>query len=309
MAGMIRTLVQMRSEARLRADMEYSTNVSDATVDRWLNQGIAKLYDLLIKSRGEEYYLRSVDFSTVAGVASYQLPPHFYKLLALDIVETDNYFACAPLNFQTERNYGLGVDGLYNINDTYRYMLQGNYIKLYPTPTEVRTMRLFYLPAAPELGVLDVLDLDFVHTSGSDIITVTGGVDNATGTDLSANNAAAMLWPGSTIQYPTPWTVAPIVTHVEGLSVYVSEAASSSATVTAKQVDNPAHWDGINGWEEFAVLDAAIKLVAREERDTSHLDAERAEQAQRIAASSPLRDFGAARTVQDVNNAPGLRRR
>lgn len=58
--------------------------------------------------------------------------------------------------------------------------------------------------------------------------------------------------------------------------------------------------DGVNGWEEYVVVDAAIKCMLKEESDPSQLVARRARLAKRIEDMSEERDVGQPDTIQDV---------
>ena len=57
--------------------------------------------------------------------------------------------------------------------------------------------------------------------------------------------------------------------------------------------------DGVNGWEEFIVIDAAIKCMHKEESDARHLQIEREQLRERIRMEAEARQLGATHTVQD----------
>lgn len=59
--------------------------------------------------------------------------------------------------------------------------------------------------------------------------------------------------------------------------------------------------DGINGWEEYVVIDAARKCLAKEESDTSFMIAEKEGLRQRIINAAARRDAGMPKTISDVN--------
>lgn len=59
--------------------------------------------------------------------------------------------------------------------------------------------------------------------------------------------------------------------------------------------------DGINGWEEYVVVDAARKCLAKEESDTSFMIAEKEGLRQRIINAAARRDAGMPKTISDVN--------
>lgn len=58
-----------------------------------------------------------------------------------------------------------------------------------------------------------------------------------------------------------------------------------------------------NGWEVFIVVDAAMKVLAKEESDTSALDRERSRILNRIEEAATDRDLGAPHQAVDVESA------
>jgi len=61
-------------------------------------------------------------------------------------------------------------------------------------------------------------------------------------------------------------------------------------------------FSGINGFEEYIVIDAAIKMLAKEESDTSEMFNEKLAIKLRIEQMANDRDVGQAATVQDTEN-------
>jgi hypothetical protein len=59
-------------------------------------------------------------------------------------------------------------------------------------------------------------------------------------------------------------------------------------------------YDGRSGWEEWVVLDSAIKCMSKEETDPSVLIAERTRCEERIKSQMKARDFARPDTVRDV---------
>jgi hypothetical protein len=59
--------------------------------------------------------------------------------------------------------------------------------------------------------------------------------------------------------------------------------------------------DGISGWTEYVIVDAAIKCMVKEESDPSALMAQKAGLLKRIEEAAGNRDEGAPPTVSDVN--------
>lgn len=60
--------------------------------------------------------------------------------------------------------------------------------------------------------------------------------------------------------------------------------------------------NGVNGWEEFIIIDAAIKMLAKEESDTSELTREKLLITARIKEMSENRDAGESFRVSDVRS-------
>lgn len=85
---------------------------------------------------------------------------------------------------------------------------------------------------------------------------------------------------------PTPDAAYPITVH------YVPTLADINDTTN--------QLDGINGWDEFVVLRAAIKCLAKEESDTSALMAELGAAKDRIVSMAPPRDIDKPLRVVDV---------
>lgn len=64
-------------------------------------------------------------------------------------------------------------------------------------------------------------------------------------------------------------------------------------------------FDGINGWEEFIIVDSAIKMLGKEESDTSLLERRRNALVKRIEEMKENRDAGLSFRVSDVNHFDG----
>jgi hypothetical protein len=61
--------------------------------------------------------------------------------------------------------------------------------------------------------------------------------------------------------------------------------------------------DGVNGWEEYVIVDAAIKALQKEESDVSVLMAQKQALLLRINDMAQNRDAGSPEKVTDVTNA------
>ena len=61
--------------------------------------------------------------------------------------------------------------------------------------------------------------------------------------------------------------------------------------------------DGINGWQSYIIIDAAIKCLQKEESDVSVLMAEKGAILNRIKSMAPRRDAGAPRKIADTTTS------
>ena len=90
------------------------------------------------------------------------------------------------------------------------------------------------------------------------------------------------LWPKPTQNGTIRVWYIPYLTHVTG----------SSDTV-----------EGINGWEDYVVVDCAIKCLSKEESDTSDLQLRKAELIKRIQSMADERDTANVDVIRDVRSS------
>jgi hypothetical protein len=209
------TLTDFILRSRERADMENSRFISDAELTRYINASISELYDLLIASRGENYYITSTTFSTSGGVDSYSLPAGMLKVMGVDLVRgTNEAYTLKSFKWQ-ERNQSREP---YFFNDSLnlRYQIRANEIVFSPVPKGGQTIKLWYVPAFQNLS---------------------GGSDS---------------------------------------------------------------FDGINGWEEYVIIDSAIKMKSKEESPVDELLLAKQEMKARILQASSGRDSTEPARVVDT---------
>ncbi len=207
-----RTLTQMRQEVRDLADEPDTGFVTNAMIDRWLNLGLRKVYEMAYMADPEAYDLTlSTAITTAAGTAEYTLPTLFWKLIKMEVQHSGSYTRLERLHL-----HSMGND-LDERAAPRRYLLRGRTsVRLYPTPDGVYPTRVWYIPA------FTVLTAD-----------------------------------GDT-------------------------------------------FDGINGWEEYGILDAAIKVRIKGESDSRELMALKAKIEQEIDERATERDVMGYTGIQDV---------
>src|SRR5574343_299109 len=217
------TLSAFRDRARQRADMVNSRFVTDAELNNYINASIDELYDLLIASRGENYYVKSYSFTTTTNVDSYALPEDFLKLMGVDYVtSTTQAITLKAFRWQEINRF---IQPFYNTrNYNLMYQVRGENLVFIPTPNGNQQIKLWYIPRA---------------------------------IDLSADTDS---------------------------------------------------FEGINGWEEYVVIDAAIKMRVKEESPVDELLLAKQDMKARILAASSGRDSGEpARVVDTDSNYAGFR--
>lgn len=215
---------------------DYLDTSTGGEVDRYINESIQDLYDIITEAMGQEYFLKSDTITTVAGVADYTISvadDDFYMLRGVDWESGDTKVPLRPYNFierhdddirwSTLRDPWGGVPlryRLYGAVDNTSPTTTGydHKIRFTPEPQSAETIRLWYIPHPPALD------------SDADV------------------------------------------------------------------------FDGFNGWEEYVIIDAAIKCLEKEDNDTSKLNQRKALLIQRIQALAPNRDMGANEYIADVES-------
>lgn len=213
------TLDTLRARVRARADMEGSAFVEDhqVSLDAFINGSLDALYDLILKFHGEDYFLTSEAFVTVASTATVALPSTFYKMRGIDLVVSGDTYDLKKFNFKERNTWKNGVT--YNAWDM-KYRIVGSTMLLVPTPTAVYSGTFWFHPVRTQMAI---------------------------GTDTCA--------------FP-------------------------------------------NGWEEWAVVHAAIKCKDKEESDISALVTDLKFETQRIEEAASGRDESEPERVADIE---GLR--
>lgn len=212
------TLAQFKQRSRERADMVNSKFISDSELSSYINASLTELYDLLLSSRGENYYIDSFSFTTIPGSDTYPLPVDFYKLMGVDYVTSSTQSITLKSFRWQERNrfrepfYNARI---YNL----MYQLRNNDLVFIPTPNGNQQIKVWYIPRSPEL----VADTDT--------------------------------------------------------------------------------FDGINGWEEYVVIDVAIKMKVKEESPVDALVFAKQKMEERIAALSSGRDSTEPARVVDTDRS------
>jgi hypothetical protein len=180
------TLADLRLQAKQRADLVDSQQVTDPEWRNYINKAMFELYDLLITVYEDYYVATPYQFVCDGTTFQYQLPngiiqyyngitpsvtftpQPFYKLMGVDMAlnnATNGYVTVNKFNFIDRNNFvypntASTIYGVFNL----QYRVIGNYLQFIPTPSAGQAIRVWYVPRLPEL--LQDTDITSVGISG-----------------------------------------------------------------------------------------------------------------------------------------------
>lgn len=144
------TLGELKTRVRELADLEDDLGfVDDSELVGHINRSLWALDDLLHKTWADYF---AVEFPTTFGGASYPLPIDFYKLVAVDVRDTDTVWYDLKPYMLAERN------ALRNITTpvlarAVKYRIIGRTLKFLPDMPAGTQAILTYYPEQPALAV------------------------------------------------------------------------------------------------------------------------------------------------------------
>lgn len=152
------TLLGLRTLARNQSDTENDPHVSDEEMNMWVNQSLLELYDLLIKSYGDDYFTATAEITADGTAALYALPngvlyggaPAFYKGI---LVETPapygvsgQYITLNRFNMREKNRFTPLTQMVIPASVMPRYRLAGSSLMLQPVPRSGMVFKLWYAP-------------------------------------------------------------------------------------------------------------------------------------------------------------------
>lgn len=297
------SLGSLRQQAQETADLENNPAVSTEAWNSFITNSYKTLYDMLTSAYGNDYYLATTYQFTTTTAQQYNLPDgspsyldssgnqavKFYKLLGVDL-----QYSASPSGFVTLKRFEFIERNKYAYPNTavnwygytnMRYRIEGNTLYLVPIPQAGQTVRMWYVPAPTNLQYR----LQGATVNASNVV---GSITDTTGLTIGMNITGSGVPANSTI------------TAVGSTTVTISQNANSSLTTSLLSMwtDNVLI-DGIAGWEQYVIVDAAIKAQNKQENDASALILERQAMVERINAMAEARDAGQAQHVSDVLGA------
>jgi hypothetical protein len=142
-----RTLAELQQEVYELADVDLAY-IDEPQMTRMINASLAELYDLVVASN-KDHYAESANISVVSGTDSYTLAADHYRLVGVDVYDGGAWHLMKRFNLH-ERNQ-LQDSEASDVNTSYRVV--GGALKLRPTPTWSGTVRVWYIPAPPQLSL------------------------------------------------------------------------------------------------------------------------------------------------------------
>lgn len=291
--------------------MQSSGFVSDTELNGYINNSYFELYDLIV-SRYEDYYSTLVEMTISTG-NSYTLPTDFYKLRGVDYDLNGNWIELRKWNFQ-DRNKFTQPNNILNYSQYRLYRVVGNEILLLPEDQANGNYRVWYVPRATAMadGVLATATLQALTYTSTDIYVsgdtisisyVGGGTAGLEVVDVIGEAITVTIEDGVStaqdiLQAVEAATALVIVTLISANIAQTTEPQTYLSGGSAR-----VNMDPINGWDEYIVIDSAIKCLQKEESDVSVLLSQKNAIIQRIEALANNRDAGEPERTTDITQA------
>lgn len=297
----------LRLQAQQRSDLENNPAVSTQEWNQYISQSYKELYDLLVASYGDEYEFALPYQFNLTQAQFYNLPdgsatylaqdasicPAFYKLCGVDLQYSGSptgWVSLKKFNFIDRNKYAypnstINTNGQTNL----KYRVMGNQLMLVPIPCAGQAMQIWYAPAPTSLTFWP----SCATTSSSAVVTVSDVRDLAVGMSCTGPGVATGVTISSINIGANQVTLSAVVTATQ--PVVILQFWIDSAVV-----------NGVSGWEEFIVIDAAIKASIKVENNiVEGLMAQKMAMKERIEGMAHGRDAGQAEHVSDLMSVQG----
>lgn len=148
------TLALLRGNVRRQCDIEGTDALArfpDVEVNDYVNRGVAALYRILVRSRGDQRFLSSTSITTVAGTSGYSLNAAFMTLISVEGTVDGR-----PIWFEAyqpeEHAFLADADSGWGSAPIYYAIRGGTTIDFLPTPQAVYSLTAWYVPAPTALS-------------------------------------------------------------------------------------------------------------------------------------------------------------
>ena len=143
------TLATLRTQCRDRFEIS-SDQVTDSTLNAWINAGYFKLYNHLLR-HAPDWYVSSDTQSLTSGTRSYNLPSGCFRVRRVDLLDGANQVSLQTYAFAEENVLQRASVAT---RSSYRYCVSGSTIRIAPLPTENITngLTVWHNPAPATLS-------------------------------------------------------------------------------------------------------------------------------------------------------------
>ncbi len=257
------SLGAMVIQAKQKADMQQNPAISESEWRVMISNSYKELYDMLVAAYGNNYYVATPYLFTVTNAQLFPLPSDFYKLIGVDL-----QYSASPSGWITLKRFE------FIERNKASYLNQSALISA--------QARAWYIPEPTNLIFMPTC----ATVSGS--TTVTTGDTSILSAGMSVDGSGILS--GVTISSITNAT-----------DFVISSAANATQPIcTLSMWTDAATIDGISGWEEYILVDAAIKSGIKQENPVDELRAQKKDMWERISAMAEGRDAGQASHVSDA---------
>lgn len=286
--------------------MENNPAISIPEWNSLITNSAKRLYDSLVAAYGSEYYIAVPYLFTSTNSLYYDMPDgtsnylnangttaqKYYKLSGVDL-----QYSAAPNGWITlkrfewiERNkFTLQTNATNYLGQTnLKYCTRGKGLYFNSIPNTGMQIRAWYVPAPTSMQFL-VVGAQVAATNTivlSDVTNITVGM-SVFGTGVAANTTIITVTPST--------NTLTLSTNTTATIPFNTFAIWSDATT----------FDGIAGWEEFVIIDSAIKAQIKQENEVQELVEERNLIIENIQAMAEGRDIGQAIHVSDALSLNG----
>lgn len=161
---MLKTLADLRTEARQRANMEDDGNfVSDSEWKSYIQQGVASLYDILIDADDSKYLAKNAPVLTKVGQFAFELPQDFYRLISVDYFASGSYCRATEAKVEEYATLAARQPPI----SAPEYYIRGQFgtgakhLFIFPDSVDGANLAIVYIPTPPILDA-DTDDFDAI---------------------------------------------------------------------------------------------------------------------------------------------------
>lgn len=290
------------TSVQLRADNHRLTNTQLTT---FVNQAGSQLWDKLVQAFGEDYELKQIQFNTVSSVTSYPLSynasfTNASATFTVGLTVTGGSSGATGVIRSVNYNGSVTTNGTLSLSDlSFTANASGVGFTANETVTDLGGGSAKYTSNNSGIGAAD-----FYQLRGIDV-QVNGSLWaplKPYGWKDRNTFQAAVMYVGITGPY--------YCYRLQANNVIFQPAPNASSLIRFSYtpafqplVNLTDTLDGLDGWEEWVVLQAARMCLINEESDTSAIERQLAEQDARITKMAAARNTGEPKFVAAMSRS------